>query len=294
LICQAPDKQKKRRTAMMTMYSRISLANITNWACELVLLVFIALLAWLASRGMRLHSSDINLLLTLGFMVCGLTYARRRAREQFILTADLPQSLKRKLRLAYPHLSDADADKAEQGLRDFFIACLHNKQQFMAMPSQAVDVLWHEFILHTKAYEAWCHRALGRFLHHTPAEALGKSAQRNDGLRRIWYWACKRDGINPRWPTHLPYLFAIDNQLSIADGFHYAPDCKMVNNKFEDQKSGGCGAGVGAQVHCGTSFGSASFSGSSDDFGGVENSFGGDGDGGSDGDGGCGGGCGGD
>ncbi len=268
---------------MMTMYSRISLVKITHWACELVLLVFIAALAWLASRGMRLRSSDINLLLTLGLMACALVYVRRRVREQFISSADLPQLLKRKLRLTYPHLSVADADKAEQGLRDFFIACLHNKRQFMAMPSQAVDVLWHEFILHTKAYEVWCHQGLGRFLHHSPAEVLGKSAQRNDGLRRVWYWACKRDGINPRWPTHLPFLFAIDNQLHIADGFRYAPDCKMVGSKIEDQKGGG------GDVHCGTSFASASFSGSSDDFGGAESSSGGDGDGGDGGGGGCGG-----
>lgn len=52
------------------------------------------------------------------------------------------------------------------------------------MPSQAVDVLWHAFILHTQAYQGWCQNALGFFLHHTPAEALGAQARHNDGLRR--------------------------------------------------------------------------------------------------------------
>jgi hypothetical protein len=278
------NKQKKRRSKMTTTISRISLVGLASWAYRLMLIALVALLAWLMFSKLKLNFASVTLLAALGALTATLAHARRAARERFIAEADIPQFLKTKLRQTYPHLSGVDADVAEQGLREFFIACLHSKRQFMAMPSQAVDVLWHEFILHTQAYDQWCGQALGYFLHHTPAEALGKSAKRNDGLRRIWHWACKREGIEPRTPSHLPFLFAIDNRLRIPDGFHYAPDCRLAAGKVEDQKSGGCGG----DVHCGTSFSDGSYSGGSADFGGAEAG----GDGGGDGSG-CGGGCGG-
>ena len=42
------------------------------------------------------------------------------------------------------------------------------------------------------------------------AEVLGKDPKRNDGLRRTWYWACKEESIDPRKPSRLPLLFALD------------------------------------------------------------------------------------
>jgi hypothetical protein len=142
------------------------------------------------------------------------------------------------------------------------------------MPSKVVDSLWHEFILHTRAYEGFCRRAFGRMLHHTPAEALASDAQRNSkqalGLRRAWYWSCKEEGIDPRKPDRLPMLFALDTTLAIAGGYRYVPDCSLL------------GADRGS-THCGTAFGCGSSCGSSSSGDGSS----GDGDGG-------GGGCGGD
>jgi hypothetical protein len=132
--------------------------------------------------------------------------------------------------------------------------------------------MWHEFILHTRAYRDWCAVALGRFVHHTPAEVLGRDARRNDGLRRAWFWSCRDEAIDPRTPTRLPLLFAIDGKLGIAGGFSYVPDCRGIAD--------------GANTQCGTEFGiEGSASGDADGFGGADSGGGGDGDGG-----GCGGG----
>ena len=125
-------------------------------------------------------------------------------RQRYIREAPLPRFLQRKLRETYPHLSTRDSELVERGLRQFFMACLRSNQQFVAMPSKAVDALWHEFILHTQAYKLWCQNALGFFLHHTPAEALGHKARHNDGLRRCWYWVCKEESIDPKAPSRLP------------------------------------------------------------------------------------------
>lgn len=206
-------------------------------------------------------------------------------RERYIREAPLPRFLQRKLREAYPQLSAKDGELVERGLRQFFLACLRSRQ-FVAMPSQAVDVLWHEFILHTQAYQRWCAHALGRFLHHTPAEALGRKGMHNDGLRRAWFWACKEESIDPKAPSRLPLLFALDAKFAIAGGFTYVPDCSDIAHKSDAGGSGG-------DSYCGTSFSDGSYSGSAGDFGGAESSDGGGGDGGDgggDGGGGCGGG----
>ena len=126
----------------------------------------------------------------------------------------------------------------------------------------------------------WCDAAFGKLLHHTPAEVLGRDPRRNDGLRRTWYWACKEESIDPRQPSRLPLLFALDKKFDIAGGFAYVPDCRDI-----DRQSG-------SDVYCGSSFGgdsSADASGDADSFGGSESSGGGGSDSG-----GCGGGCGGD
>jgi hypothetical protein len=216
----------------------------------------------------------------------------RAVRERFIREAPLPRFLQRKVRQTYPQLSSRDYELVERGMRQFFLACMRSKKQFVAMPSQAVDALWHEFILHTQAYKRWCSLGLGHFLHHTPAEALGRKGVHNDGLRRAWFWACKEESINPKAPSRLPLLFALDAKLAIPNGFHYVPDCRLIG----PQPSSDAGT---SSPYCGTDFANSGYSGSAGDFGGSDSSAsdgsssdGGGSDGGGDG-GGCGGGCGG-
>lgn len=249
-----------------------------------------ALAAWLAAAagasaaGWTLSSGWI-VPLAGSLVLAGAVQAWARwQRERWIREAPLPQFLKRKLRQAYPQLQQKDADLVERGLRQFFMACNRSRGRFVAMPSRAVDAMWHEFILHTQAYRDWCALALGGFLHHTPAEALGSRARHNDGLRRAWFWACRDEAINPRQPTRLPLLFALDGKLEIPDGFRYVPDCADIARKSAD-------GGAAGAVYCGTSFSDGSAGGGdADGFGGMDSSDGGDGGG----DGGCGGGCGGD
>ncbi|PLC06676.1 hypothetical protein CY658_06590 [Variovorax sp. RO1] len=247
-------------------------------------------IAWLLF-GWHNGAGSVAFVLFAGFaFVATLAWVEKSMRRQFIREARLPPFLIGKLRAAHPQLSPRDAELVLRGLRQFFMAHLRSDRKFVAMPSRVVDTAWHEFILHTQAYQTWCQAAFGRLLHHSPAEVLGQDARRNDGLRRTWYWACKEESIDPRKPARLPLLFALDIKFAIAGGFHYIPDCRTIERA------------TGSDAHCGSSFGdSSSDSGSSGDaggFGGSEASGSGDGgssDGGgaSDGGGGCGGGCGG-
>lgn len=220
------------------------------------------------------------------FMLAAGVWAARE-RSRLVREAPLPRFLRRKLMDSYPHLSLRDAELVERGLRQFFIACQRSKRRFVAMPSQVVDSMWHEFILHTSAYREWCDLVVGRFIDHVPAEVLGRKASTNDGLRRAWFWACRDESINPKQPSRLPLLFALDAKFAIPGGFVYLADCKGV------RRDDGTGGSAGA--YCGESFSDGSYSGDADGFGGSESSSsGGDGSGsGSDGSSGCGSGCGG-
>jgi hypothetical protein len=196
-------------------------------------------------------------------------------REAYIRSFTLPPGLFQKLREHHPQLTPKDCQLVAHALRQFFLAHLKSGRQFVSMPSQVADDLWHEFILHTRHYATFCQGAFGRFMHHTPAVALGADRQNNSGLRRCWWQACREEHIDPRKPTRLPLLFALDAKLGIASGFRYSADCDALRRRQD-------GDGGGGTVHCGGDFSSTDADGSTDGFG--------DGDGG----GGDGGGCGGD
>jgi hypothetical protein len=263
-----------------TFRQRIALLTVAKWLAFPVLPV----LGFIVMRK--------PLPLFLWTVLCLVLFAAVRAwedsrRRQFIREARMPSFLGAKLRQKYPQLSPGDTDLVLRGLRQFFMAHLRSQRKFVAMPSQVADDAWHEFILHTQAYETWCKAAFGKLLHHTPAEVLGRNPKRNDGLRRTWYWACKEESINPRTPTRLPLLFALDKKFAIPGGFSYVPDCRDI-----DRASG-------SGDYCGTSFGSdggggdgGSCDGDAFNFGGSESSSSGgsDGDSSSSSDSGCGGG----
>ena len=202
-------------------------------------------------------------------------HLRRLKRAEFIRNYTLPAGLFERLDKVRPGLDLKSKQLIARGLRKFFLAHLASGCKFVSMPSQAVDDLWHEFILYTRNYGAFCNQAFGRFLHHTPAIALGAHQQNNAGLRRTWWHCCKEENIDPRKPTRLPLLFALDSKLGLTDGFYYTPNCEKLRQN-----------GNGA-THCGGDFSSSSFDGGTDGFGDSG------GDGGGDGSGCGGGGCGG-
>jgi len=262
----------------------LSAVNLVRlFGAALILLVWLPVLT--RPRAPWLPSIAISAVLILLLIWHG-----RRARVNaltLIRGYAFPAFLKQRLMRAHPQLSEAAARDVERGLRQFFGASAQAEGRFVAMPSKVVDTLWHEFILHTRGYEVFCRKAFGRMLHHTPAEALssapaGKKARnpmQHEGLRRAWYWACRDEGIDPRKPSRLPLLFALDATLGIAGGYVYALDCGLLG---ADRGSTHCASDLSSG--CGGSSGGSDTSSSSSSDGG------GDGGGGDGGGGGCGGG----
>jgi hypothetical protein len=54
-------------------------------------------------------------------------------------------------------------------------------------PSDEVDPGWHEFILHTVDYAAFCDQVAGRFLHHVPTDAEDPSTSGEFAHEAIQY-----------------------------------------------------------------------------------------------------------
>jgi len=152
----------------------------------------------------------------------------RRSREAYIDSYAFPPGLRQRVAKRYPHLTEPDLDLVFDTLREYFHLCRKAGPRLLAMPSQVVDIAWHEFILFTRNYQHFCSRALGRFLHHTPTEAMPTPTSASAAIKRTWQLACRRAGIDPLAATSVPLLFAIDQRLAIADGFHYALDCRAL------------------------------------------------------------------
>lgn len=203
-----------------------------------------------------------------------LAVRANKARQlKYIRQYYFHKGIRQKLAQKHPQLTDQQLDMVFQGLRDYFCICHRAKNRMVSMPSQVIDDAWHEFILSTRIYAKFCNKALGRFLHHTPAEAMATPTLAKEGIKRSWRLACALEQINPKKPARLPLIFAMDGLLNIQNGFTYQLDCKKTS------AGGFCASHIGCGSGCGGSS-DTSDSDSSDDSAGC----GGD----------CGGGCGGD
>jgi hypothetical protein len=196
---------------------------------------------------------DVQLipLVVFGAILAVLAYGvarsvRRHRRRRFIDGFVFPEYLHVKLNEARPGLTPAQRTMVFDGLRQYFHACRLADGRFVSMPSKAVDDAWHAFILSTRAYREFCARAFGRFLHHTPAEAMRTPTLAGEGIRRAWRLCCVTEKIDSRAPAALPLLFTVDQALALPDGYRYDLRCTPASGTYCASHvgcSGGCGGG---------------------------------------------------
>lgn len=172
---------------------------------------------------------------------------RRSSRVAYIENFTFHPMMARKVKEKYPHLSQSDIDLVFEGLRDYFHICSVAGKQMVAMPSQVVDVAWHEFILSTRSYKDFTQKAIGRFLHHTPTEIMRTPTMAQESIKRAWRLACAKERIDPANPSRLPLLFGIDARLGIADGYHYSLNCK---DKSSPANGSYCAGDIGCTSGC--------------------------------------------
>src|SRR6476646_628058 len=113
----------------------------------------------------------VAILLGIALFASAWLYGKWRTlrRAEFIRTFRWPRGLLERLEKHHAGFERKDSALVSRGLRQFFLAYLMSGKRHVSMPSQVADDLWHEFILYTRDYDAFCRRAFGGFLHHTPA-----------------------------------------------------------------------------------------------------------------------------
>jgi hypothetical protein len=210
--------------------------------------------------------------LTAGLAIGATVMSRRHQnlrREQFIRSHVFSLALLDGLRKTHPALTEKDEFLVARALRSFFLIHLRTAPAGIGMPSRVVDDLWHEFILDTREYSAFCDQAFGAYFHHIPAAKMTAGISRDAGMRRTWRHACLEENINPEHPTRLPLLFAIDQKLAISDGNVYSLE-KPIQTSASSCGSacGGFACSGGGLSECDSADSSASDSGGDSSCGG--------------------------
>ena len=100
-----------------------------------------------------------------------------------------------------------------EALKSFFGVHALAPGGIAGVPSRIVEDAWQTFA-RSPDYARFCERAIGH--HLAPAPATERA------LARTWAVACAREGIEPRRPSRLPRLFAIDRELRVPNGRYYA------------------------------------------------------------------------
>jgi len=178
-----------------------------------------------------------------------LRKSRRASQLSYIRHYRFHPMLARKIKEKYPHLSDKDVKMVLEALKDYFYVCNIAGSRMVAMPSQVVDVAWHEFILYTRSYKTFCRKGIGRYLHHTPTETMKTPTIAPEGIERAWRLTCEREEIDPDKPSRLPRLFGIDTWLQIEDGYQYLLDCLDTSSPLYG--SGYCAGHIGSAFRSG-------------------------------------------
>jgi hypothetical protein len=145
----------------------------------------------------------------------GAYRAARRVRA--VDAYEFPFSVGQRLRRTHPDLRTEDVALVEAATRQWFriLARRPTARVWLAMPSTLADDMWHEFLLHTRDYAAFCDTAFRRFLHHLPESAITpEDAVPSPTSRLLATLRLAREDENN--PSALPVLFRVDHEAGFT------------------------------------------------------------------------------
>ena len=149
-----------------------------------------------------------------------------------------------KLKQQYPELSLKQRRLIELGFKDYLALHVMQKQAY-AMPSHAVDALWHVMLQYPIQYQQLCEQTIGRMLNHSPYDGTTRPEEQAKQLFEAWKYSCLLHGYNPRNTMQLPRLFAVDQVLGWENGqsFELAQMTKDFAKYVQDQSSSSSSCG---------------------------------------------------
>mgnify|MGYP003616062744 FL=1 len=149
-----------------------------------------------------------------------------------------------KLKQQYPELSLKQRRLIELGFKDYLALHVLQKQAY-AMPSHAVDALWHVMLQYPIQYQQLCEQTIGRTLNHSPYDGTTRPEEQAKQLFEAWKYSCMLHGYNPSNTMQLPRLFVVDQVLGWEHGqsFELAQMTKDFAKYMQSQSSSSsCGS----------------------------------------------------
>ena len=149
-----------------------------------------------------------------------------------------------KLKQQYPELSLKQRRLIELGFKDYLALHVMQKQAY-AMPSHAVDALWHVMLQYPLQYQQLCEQTIGRTLNHSPYDGTTRPEEQVKQLFEAWKYSCMLHGYNPSNTMQLPRLFVVDQVLGWEHGqsFELAQMTKDFAKYMQSQSSSSsCGS----------------------------------------------------
>ena len=159
-----------------------------------------------ARAGDRVEIEDIPALtrVAAGSHAVTMMFSRLRehgsARRLAAVDAfQFPSGARQRFGFEHETMNAAGIHLVEDATRQWFRLAARHPKARLAMPSVAVDAMWHEVTLHTREYDAFCAGAFGHPLHHIPASSV-KPESIGPGLSAAYRLACEdepSDGHSP-------------------------------------------------------------------------------------------------
>lgn len=202
--------------------------NLLNWITENTILTFLIALL-------------LIFFLTVAFISISNLFSPPKAtppQRTFPYNYQFPEIVLKRWKAKYPNLSDVEYDLAQKSLLQFFEVLFNNKTS-VAMVSEIADELWHEFILHTKAYCEFCEKTFGKYIHHNPTESNVEYDWRNKEVPSEFINLYKFSLNSPfNIQNNTPLIFMIDQLLKINTGYQFSiPNIQTQYSNMEEQKA---------------------------------------------------------
>lgn len=169
----------------------------------------------------------------------------------------------------HPQMSESSQEIIEEGFKDYLALHLWSKNSY-AMPSHAVDALWHVLIEEFQDfYDLMCKNTLGYELRHKPHDKNPTTKQKEEQRKQLintWQAACQIHHLDPKNTQTLPRLFQIDTQVKWENGIHFQlPVLLAMYGQLLDTRSDTSPSHPNSACSSTTAFSSSSCSGSSSD-----------------------------
>lgn len=167
-----------------------------------------------------------------GILILGTKIWRNKKISKQLQTLEewqVPVKYLDQLQQQLPQSSATQRKWIAEGFKDYLALHMFERTA-LAMPSYAVDQLWHILLEDPKHYAEICQHLLGRELKHIryEDESLLASHDQHANLMATWRLSCRLHGFPPDNTETLPRLFAVDFILEIKqDTQNYLSDLKQ-------------------------------------------------------------------